>query len=79
MGANETDISYKEFNKKSIIWGKTFFLKLSMVSSDGFNHGLSCGNHFEQSEPMRCNWISIRKVNAKNKVSRGKVYSSFGL
>ena len=33
-------IFYKEFNKKSIIWGK-FFLKFSMISSDGFNHGLS--------------------------------------
>ena len=32
-----------------------FFSKFSMISSDGFNHGLSCGNHLEPSESMRCN------------------------
>ena len=57
---------YKEFNKKPIIWGK-FFLKFSMISSDGFNHGLSCGNHLEPSESMRCNSISRNPANQSAK------------
>ena len=59
MGGTLWELVKLMFFTKNLIrnrsFGERFFLKFSMISSDGFNYSLSCGNHFEPSESMRCN------------------------
>ena len=54
LGAIETDVFTKNLIRNRS-FGERFLLNFSMISSDGLNHGLSCGNQLEPSESMRCN------------------------
>ena len=60
MGGTLWELVKLTFFTKNLIRNRSFgerfsFLKFSMISGDGFNHGLSCGNHLETSESMRWN------------------------
>ena len=54
MGGTLWELVKLMFFTKNLIrnrsFGERFFFKFSMISSDGFKHGLSCGNHLEPSE-----------------------------
>ena len=65
LGASETYVFYKEFNKKSIIWGKVFFFNFqwsAVVDSIMAYHVETIWNRQNPWDAIR---FQLEKVNAK--------------